>query len=327
LATQTRDVLARTHPDVVRRAGAFLLLSDSKASFEIEGERPSADRLQRWGHAIGDAGRTALTLDELLRLQRLVIGDARFVRLGLRQAGGFVGLHDRQSRTPIPEHISARPDDLEPLVEGVIEFVHRATHGGVDPIVVAAAAAFGFVYAHPFEDANGRLHRWLIHHALAVGGLAPADIVFPVSSVMLENVSRYRAVLESYSRSLLPLIEWEETPEHNVRVLNRTVNFYRYFDATPHAEYLHDCVQETIRVDLPAEVQWLEAFDVFAARVQDVADMPARLVDLLARFLEQNGGSLSNRATTREFAHLTPEEVLRIEEAYAGTLGAIDRPS
>jgi hypothetical protein len=44
---------------------------------------------------------------ELERLQRIVIGDARFVYLGLRQEGGFVGKHDRVSGAPIADHISA----------------------------------------------------------------------------------------------------------------------------------------------------------------------------------------------------------------------------
>ena len=37
-------------------------------------------------------------------------------------------------------------------------------------MVAAAAVAFGFVYIHPFEDGNGRLHRWRIHHVLARAG-------------------------------------------------------------------------------------------------------------------------------------------------------------
>ncbi len=38
----------------------------------------------------------------------------------------------------------------------------------LDPIVSAAILAFGFVYIHPFEDGNGRLHRYLFHHVLAL---------------------------------------------------------------------------------------------------------------------------------------------------------------
>src|SRR6202011_5716913 len=118
LAERAREVVSRVPRDLLARAAAFLLLKDSKSSYVIEGERPPQDRIQRWGRAIAEAGRTPLSLDELLRLQRIVIGDARFVRLGLRPEGGFVGEHDRQTHAPIPDHIGARPEDLPSLVEG-----------------------------------------------------------------------------------------------------------------------------------------------------------------------------------------------------------------
>lgn len=116
---RAREVLGRVRGDLVARAAAFLLLNDSKSSFAIEGERPSAARAARWAEAIGQAGAQRLTLAELERLQRLVIGDARFVRLGLRTEGGFVGTHDRLTREPLPEHVSARPQDLQDLVAGI----------------------------------------------------------------------------------------------------------------------------------------------------------------------------------------------------------------
>ena len=44
--------------------------------------------------------------------------------------------------------------------------------------------------------------------------------------------------------------------------------------------------------------------------------MPDRTIDLLFRFLHQNGGQLSNRAREQEFAPLTEAEVTAIERAY-----------
>ena len=44
--------------------------------------------------------------------------------------------------------------------------------------------------------------------------------------------------------------------------------------------------------------------------------MPERLIDLLFRFLHQNGGSLSQRARDGEFKELTDEEAKRIETVY-----------
>ncbi len=311
-----REVIDRTHPDIVRRAAAFLLLDDSRASFEIEGERPSARRAARWGRIIGEAGSIDLDIDEMEQLQRVVIPDDRFVQMGLRTGGGFVGLHDRRTREPMPAHISARPDDLVDLLEGVIEYQRRAVGGNLDAVVVAAAAAFGFVYVHPFVDGNGRLHRWLIHHVLAKARYNPPGVVFPVSAAMLRNVAGYREVLESYSKPLLECIDWEPTTEGNVRVLNDTGDYYRFFDATRHAELLYQCVEETVVRDLPGEVSYLEAYDRFSTEVQEVVDLPASTIDLLVRFLQQGEGRLSARARKREFHGLTNEEQARIEALY-----------
>jgi len=319
LSEEARAIIDRVPADIVARAAAFLMLDDSKASFAIEGERPAPSRLQRWAQAIGQAGARPLDLDELLGLQRLVIGDARFVELGLRTKGGFLGERDRDTWTPMPSHISARFDDLPRLMEGLLSFVRRSE--ALDPVVAAAGAAFGFVYIHPFEDGNGRIHRYLIHHVLAERGFNPAGLVFPVSSVILRQIANYRRVLEGFSRPRLSLIQWEETEEHNVRVLNDTADLYRYFDATPEAQFLYHCVETTIREGLPKETRLLQAYDRFIGQVGEFVDMPHATADLLFRFLKQNEGTLSKRAREREFRALTPEEVAQVEAFYARALG------
>ncbi|WP_354096655.1 SPASM domain-containing protein [Bradyrhizobium sp. RT10b] len=51
-------------------------------------------------------------------MQRIAIGDDRFVKLGVRTDAGFVGDHDRETQRPIPDHISARHEDIASLVRG-----------------------------------------------------------------------------------------------------------------------------------------------------------------------------------------------------------------
>ncbi|MGO7803347.1 Fic family protein [Rhizobium ruizarguesonis] len=318
LAERARMAVADVPADLLARTAAFLLLKDSRSSFEIEGERPPHDRIQRWGRAIGEAGRRPIDLEELLRLQRLVIGDARFVRLGLRHEGGFVGEHDRDIGMPLPDHISARDEDLPSLMKGLIAFDRNAAPH-LDPVLAATALAFGFVYIHPFEDGNGRLHRYLIHHVLAERGFNPPGMVFPVSAAILDRIDDYRRTLESYSARLLPLIRWEQTVKGNVRVLNDTADYYRFFDATPHAEFLYEGVQRTIDVDLPAESAFLQGYDAFRHQIAEIVDMPDRTADLLFRFLRQNEGILSKRARAAEFADLSEAEARQIETIYAET--------
>ncbi len=315
LDAQARQVIGRTHPDVVARAAAFMLLSDSRSSFDIEGERPPRERIARWGQAIAQAGSKSLSVDELERLQRLLV-DSRFVTLGLRQEGGFVGDHDRLTQHPIPEHISARAVDLLSLTNGIIAYDRRALHGAVDPVVAAAVVAFGFVYVHPFVDGNGRIHRWLIHHVLLATGFSPPNVVFPISAAILRDIAAYKRVLESYAEPLLSLIDWRSTEQNNVDVLNDTADYYRYFDATAHAEFLYRCVAQTVEHDLPNEVKYLETFDRFATAVQYVVDMPKAIVTLLHNFLRQGNGTLSKRAREKEFAKLSDKEVRRIEQIY-----------
>jgi hypothetical protein len=192
----------------------------------------------------------------------------------------------------------------------------------LDAVIAAAVLAFGFVYVHPFEDGNGRLHRYLMHHVLARRGYNPPGVHFPVSAAILQRIEQYRPVLESYSRRLLPAIRWEPTDTRNVQVLNDTADFYRFFDATPHAEFLYACVRQTVEQDLPNETRYLEKYDRFRALVESTVDMPARTLDNLFGFLRQNGGRLSGRAREKEFAALTDDETRKIEQTYLELFGA-----
>ncbi len=315
LPAKATEVIGEIPDDILTRAAAFLLLDDSRASFEIEGERAPQSRIQRWGQAIGESGKMALSLEELLRLQEIVIGDFRFMKKGLREEGGFVGQHERHSGKPLPSHISAPPEYLDSLMDGLVIF-DREYAPELDPVVAASVLSFGFVYIHPFEDGNGRIHRLLMHHELTRRGFNPPELPFPVSTAILERIQDYRRTLESYSTRLLPMIEWEPTLKGNVKVLNDTADFYRYFDATEQSEYLYKCVEQTIEAILPREVTFLQYYDRFQKGIGEIVEMPSSKIDLLYRFLHQNGGILSSRAKTDEFSALTEEEAEEIESLY-----------
>jgi len=236
--------------------------------------------------------------------------------MGLRTEGGFVGEHDRSSGEPIPEHLSARWQDLEILIDGLLETGTLLEKSNFNPILSATMIAFGFVFIHPFVDGNGRIHRYLIHHLLAKFGFTPQGIIFPVSAAILEKIDDYRKVLESYSQPILDFIEWKETEDHNVEILNETIDYYRYFDATLQSEFLFECVEKTIVNIIPNEVSYLQKYDEMKSWLDNEFEMPDKLVALLIRFLEQNNGKLSNRARKNEFAALTDMEVAQIENEF-----------
>ena len=101
-----------------------------------------------------------------------------------------------------------------------------------DAVIAAALIAFGFVCIHPFVDGNGRIHQYLIHHVLLRKEYVPDGIIFPVSAIILDRLAEYRKVLEHFSIPRLVLINWNPAEDNNVQVLNDTIDFYRYFDAT-----------------------------------------------------------------------------------------------
>jgi len=316
LSGQQSAYLKGIRKDILQRTSAFLLLKDSKASFSIEGERPKSTRATRWGQAIGQAGTKALNKEELLRLQQIVIENARFVELGFRRQGGFVGEHDRITGEPIPDHISARWQDVEQLTEGLIRTYELLLKNETDAVLDAAVIAFGFVFIHPFVDGNGRIHRYLIHDVLAKKHFSQQGFIFPVSASILDHIDDYRKSLESFSQPLLDFIEWKETTAHNVEILNNTIDYYKYFDATRQAEFLYECVNDTIRNIIPAEVSYLQKYDEFKRYLEDDFEMPDNLIATLVRFLEQNDGKLSKRAKEKEFVALSESEIHNIENRF-----------
>jgi hypothetical protein len=313
LSEKTTGLVRDVHHDILLRTSAFLLLKDSKASFSIEGETPSNSRATRWGKVIGQAGNYPLSKEELLRLQQILIDNSRFIKMGFRKEGGFVGEHDRSSGEPIPEHIAARWQDLNGLLDGLIETDSKLEKYEFHPVLTAAMVAFGFVFMHPFVDGNGRIHRYLIHHILARMKFTPQGIIFPVSAAILKQIDDYRKILESYSHPLLDFIEWKTTQDHNTEVINDTADYYKYYDSTLQAEFLFNCIDFTIRTVIPEEVSYLRNYDQMKSWLDDTFEMPDSLVSLLIRFLDQNDGVLSKRARNKEFKELNEQEIQQIE--------------
>ena len=131
---------------------------------------------------------------------------------------------------------------------------------------------------------------------------------------MLREREAYERVLERYSSSVLPFISYDLDEEGRLTVHNETASLYRFFDATPHAEYLYHCIEETIRRDLGEEIAFLVVFDAALRKALEIVDMPDRRASLLVRLILQNHGKLSG-AKRQTFAEIEDDELHRIEDA------------
>jgi len=311
LEEEAKKTVESADPALLARAVHYLLTKETRSSFAIEGEVPSTDRTLRFVAALGRADDFDTSNKQaFVELQNSIV-DARFAQRDWRSIQNYVG-QTASDYSEIVHFICPKPEDVPGLMDGWMRMVSRIEGGGVDPICAAAVTGFGFVFIHPFEDGNGRIHRFLIHHSLARLKFAPPGVLFPVSAAMLRAPKAYDAALNAFSKSTMHLIKYEMDDRQRLTVLNSTAKLYRYYDATPQAEYLYEAVAETIRKDLREEIEFLEVFDKAMAAVKMIVDMPNARASLLVRFIRQNRGILSANKR-RQFPELRDEEIAAIE--------------
>jgi hypothetical protein len=318
LADEARALTQSHTPETLARAISFLYTKETRSSFAIEGEPPSRMREERYLQALRSIESFHPNdKDELIRLQQNIV-DPRYASDNWRTSQNFVSETTRQFGQDV-HYICPRPEDVDSLMEGWMVLTDRLMQSPLDAVLAAAVCAFAFVFIHPFEDGNGRIHRFIIHYGLAKRGFSPPGIIFPVSAAILRNKLAYEQVLDGFSHPMLAAVEWEWADNGDMVVRNNTLNLYRFFDVTALAEYLYDRVAETVRVDFKEELDFLETYDAAYMAVKSIVDMPTRRAALLVNICLQNGGHLSNNRR-KDFIELTDEEIVQIEYAIKGVV-------
>ncbi len=69
--------------------------------------------------------------------------------------------------------------------------------------------SFAYVYIHPFEDGNGRVHRFLIHDILVRDGIVPNSTILPVSAQILAHMNEYDTTLELLSKLIERKVKYD----------------------------------------------------------------------------------------------------------------------
>jgi hypothetical protein len=312
LDEQAQALTANYSPEILARAVSYLYTKETRSSFAIEGEPPSSDREMRFLQALQDTSSFHPTDKKaLVGLQNSIV-DPRYAAIDWRSIQNYVGSTTRQFGQYV-HFICPRPEDVPALMKGWMELTERALTSPLDAVIAAAVIAFAFVFVHPFEDGNGRIHRFLIHHTLAKRGFSPPNVIFPVSAAILRNMHLYDQALNAFSKPIMSAIDWDLTENQELIVRNDTHDLYRFFDATAQAEYLYDRVEEAVHIDLKEELGFLVAYDAAFRSVQNIVDMPDRRASLLIRLCLQNGGPLPKNKR-KLFAELTNEEIKNIED-------------
>ncbi|MBU2644666.1 Fic family protein [bacterium] len=321
LAKRCRQVVSGYTDEIMKRALGYLYSKETKSSFEIEHISPDSNRTERFIAQLELAEREDFcNREKLIDLQRRIL-DSRFAESDYRTSQNYVGETVSHQQENI-HFICPKPDDLEGLMEGLIASHLNMEDHGISAVIHAAAVSYGFVFLHPFEDGNGRIHRFLIHNILARRGFSPQGIMFPISATMLKNLGEYNTSLEAYSQSLMPLVQYALTQEGRMTVHNQTAVWYRFIDMTQQAEALFQFITLTIETELVQELQFLVNYVKTKEAMQEIVDLPDRQIDLFIRFCLQNKGRLSARKQASYFANLTDDEIAQLEQAFQSAYGS-----
>jgi hypothetical protein len=305
-------------PEIFKRASNYLYKKESKSSSEIEKEDPPQDRVGRFIALLEDAGQKtfeeSLSEKELLRLQNVIV-DPRYAVDGFRNFQNYVGQTMRDYTQKI-HYVCPPPQSVRSLMQGIVDLNLKNTSN--ETIIKATMVSFGFVYVHPFEDGNGRIHRFLIHDILVRDGIVPNSTILPVSAQILANLDEYNTTLELFSKLIERKVNYDVDGSGKMTVNNASEieALYRFPDLTNHAVFLTRAIQSTIDIDVPEELFFLKCYDELKHDIQRIVDMPDNRVDRMIMFLHQNKGKLASRKRDF-FKELNNNEIGKMEQAYS----------
>lgn len=310
-----KEIIDSYPPELIHVALAHMYTQETRCSFRIEQETLSGNKQERFMQLLQTSNtHDYLNKPAVIDLQKKVITDPRFHRDDYRDSQEYVG--SSALTGDVVHLVPPKPEDLNELMEGLFHSAHRMMDSSINPVLIAAVVAFGFVYIHPFKDGNGRIHRFLIHHILSRCGFTPKDFVFPVSAVMYSNARQYQDTLNLFSQPLLQLIDYTLDHEGFMEVKGETIDCYRYFDATGIVENLFAFIEDTIDTEYLKELDFFKKCLIANKAVESMVDgLSQRDVRLFVKNCNSNGYKLSKSKREKFFNQLTNEEILKLEEA------------
>lgn len=312
LKSKINELVASYSPNLLYRAVQYLYIKETKSSFAIERETPDQRRTESFVSLLKESEKNFFSKDALCGVQRRIV-DKSYVQNDWRQDQVYVG----ETLSPTEERvhfIAVKPEDLGRVMPDFLAMASLLDSVDCDAVYAAVVIGFAFVFLHPFDDGNGRTHRFLLHNVLSRKDFTPPKMLFPVSANLLKNQLVYDAMLESFSERLMPLLDYSISEVGEIDVLNETSDFYRYIDFTPIVESFQKVVAETIETEWRAELDYLKRYDLIRNRMRDIIDMPEKKANQFILFVQQNGGKFPSRR--REFfQELDNETIEKLENA------------
>ncbi len=313
--------------DLIGRSVNYLYTRETKSSTDIEKEDSREEKTVKFLRVLKSSGRLPITKKRLIKVQNQIVkqhktdGDYRFENV-------YVGETNRVNGTENIHYIAPPPEQVPNMMKGLIHMHDSLMASPSIPAMMhAAIVSFGFVYIHPFSDGNGRTHRYLMHDILKARSPKHDEMIIPVSAAILQRQDEYASVLESFSKSVMTVIDYDLDLNGEVIIHNDIQNIYRYPDLTLHVEFLYKMMELAITQDLMKEIIFLVTFDAIKELINNRFDIPNTKLNLLVNLLLQNNGKLSQSKKKQNLFnnYLTEKETNEIEEAVSEKLQEIEK--
>jgi hypothetical protein len=313
--TRARDFMASLPAEMQDRALNWAYLHETQDSFAIEKEAPSEDKAERFVKLLRQAHeRHPLSEEYLVELQNICVtnpldqaaayrAEQNHLQSGLRGAAGVT-------------YVPPPPDMLADLMGEWLVFANTAPTA-IDPIIAASIISFGFVFLHPFMDGNGRLSRFLIHHALCSSGKLENGLLLPVSIAMKRQEQAYLEALQDFSKPVRERwqVRWLDEMNYDFK-FQGDVSIYQFWDATPAVEFIAQMADLALEVELRQETLFLQRYDKVLRAVNERYDVRGSTLSTLVMMCLDNGGKVSNHRR-KQFAGLVPEAIFDAIETEA----------
>ncbi|WP_133000581.1 Fic family protein [Luteimonas arsenica] len=318
LPERLRDFTGALGDALLDRTLAWAYLHETRDSFAIEREAPSADKARAFVALLQQAhDQQPLSEDYLAQLQSATVSNPVDRAVAFRHEQNWL---EGPGRGALAVSYLPPPPALAAELMGELMRYANAAAGQVDPIVLASVISFGFVYVHPFMDGNGRLSRFLYHHALCRAGALDHGLVLPVSVAMKKHEADYLRVLQSYSRPARERwqVEWIDAGQYAFTFTGHAA-MYRYWDATDQVTFGSKMAEQALEVELRQEADFLERYDTIVAAVNAEYDVRGSDLSTLVVSCLDNHGVVSKRRRD-QFGGRVPEAVFDLVERLAAAM-------
>ena len=280
------------------RALGWAYLSETRSSFDIEGEAPSEDKAQRFVQLLHQAHNAQdLTEDYLAGIQSALVNNPYAQEQSYRRNQNWLQRGSRQLRATDVTYLPPAPAMLGTLMADLLQFANAPyPENSRESLLKSLLVSFQFVFNHPFNDGNGRISRFLIHHGLCRAHLLEQGMILPISVAFHRHEADYLTALESVSKPIRKL--WHI---HNLSVDTIDAHMiasgdpYRYWDGTLIAEFGLRMAHYALDHTLIDEFNFLAKFDQAYKIINNEFDVPGKDLNNLIRMAISENGTLSKR--------------------------------